>query len=370
MSDRVQLPLDTAGDLPQRVEDVAKGAFGVENRARLLSQYFAENDKVTPENAWLHAYRLLLWVDRRIGLAHCYESDKCQPGRPWYLRSLRFHDWVTSQLSIRPDKLQQHVDWLFSQAITSLSAASAAMMSDQLSKAALQRQPFEGRFFPEPGEDPELVDIVVNTLGDALSAPLSASVRRQLSERVTAHLANENKRKNLLGEGFEDTLAEILRRIPEVAGTHEVLVRKWLDEIPGFRPARKTTKRRQVDLALVRRDGHRILITAKWSVRSDREEQFRADFADYADLESHGEDFEYVLVTNEFDAARLVRACDNRAQNSPLFSRVIHLNPEGPSAAYGSDVRGAAPEMHKRIASGRLISLQSWLSQLADAKIS
>lgn len=364
MTNETQIPLEANFDLPQRAEEAAKGAFGVENRARLLNKYFEQNGSVTAENAWIHAYRLLLWIDRRIGLAHCYESDKCQPGRPWYLRSLRFHDWATQSLGATPDTLQQQIDWLFDQAIRSLTAASETILSQNLAKAAIQRRPFEGRSFPEPGEDPELVDIIVNTLGDFLREPLPAALRRKLSERVTTHLANENKRKNLLGEGFEDTLAQILRRIPAIAQTHEILVRKWLHEIPGFRPARATMKGRQVDLALVRADGHRTLVTVKWSVRSDREEQFRADFADYADLESNGQDFDYVLVTNEFDAARLVRACDNRAQNAPLFSRVVHLNPEGPVVAYGAEARGQAPEMRKRIESKRLISLEAWLTDL------
>lgn len=57
-------------------------AFGEENRARLLKKYFAEVGPVTAATAWEHVYRLLLWIDRTTALAHCYESDKCQPGRP------------------------------------------------------------------------------------------------------------------------------------------------------------------------------------------------------------------------------------------------------------------------------------------------
>jgi len=63
----------------------------------------------------------------------------------------------------------------------------------------------------------------------------------------------------------------------------------------------------------------------QWSIRVDREEQFASDFEAYARLESAGEDFDYVLVTNEFDAARLTAACERRRQNSPLFSPVVHI---------------------------------------------
>jgi hypothetical protein len=48
----------------------------------------------------------------------------------------------------------------------------------------------------------------------------------------------------------------------------------------------------------------RTFVTAKWSVRADREEQFMGDFQAYERLESAGPDFGYVLITNEFDAAR------------------------------------------------------------------
>jgi len=43
-----------------------------------------------------------------------------------------------------------------------------------------------------------------------------------------------------------------------------------------------------------------------------REEQFGVDFEAYARLEEAGQNFEYVLVTNEFDAARLSAACERR----------------------------------------------------------
>lgn len=64
------------------VPDAVARAFGAENRARLLTRYFEGADAVTPANAWQHVYRLLLWIDRTTALAHCYESDKAQPGRP------------------------------------------------------------------------------------------------------------------------------------------------------------------------------------------------------------------------------------------------------------------------------------------------
>ncbi len=65
----------------------------------------------------------------------------------------------------------------------------------------------------------------------------------------------------------------------------------------------------------------RTLVTAKWSIRADREEQFMSDFQAYERLEAAGQDFGYVLITNEFDAARLRAACERRRQNAPLFTQ-------------------------------------------------
>src|SRR5688500_1029560 len=91
-------------------------AFGSENRARLLLRYFRGAANVTPSNAWAHVYRLLLWIDRTTALAHCYESDKAQPGRAWYARSLAFHKWVSDALGVAPAELGGAIDWLFREA--------------------------------------------------------------------------------------------------------------------------------------------------------------------------------------------------------------------------------------------------------------
>ena len=91
-------------------------AFGARNRERLINAYFREecgDAEIGPADAWTHVYRLLLWVDQTTGLGHCYESDKSQPGKRWYARSLAFHDWVSSALGTTPGELGSRIDWLF-----------------------------------------------------------------------------------------------------------------------------------------------------------------------------------------------------------------------------------------------------------------
>lgn len=362
MTNDYQLP-GSDNDAPGSTSEAVSRAFGVENRRRLLDRYFDGSAMLPGDEAWLHVYRLLLWIDRTTGLAHCYESDKCQPGRPWYARSLRFHDWITSELAVDPGNLGEHIDWLFRHASVDLAvAAAAAKYSVDVQE---QRRPYEGRRFPEPGEDPELVSIILDVLADHLVDQPPNPVLKALTERIQAHVTKENKRKNLVGEGFEDTLVAVLKRIPGIAGNYELAARPNLHDLPGFnRPAGKQ-KPRQVDVALIRkRDQHRILVTAKWSVRSDREEQFPADFRDYSRLEALGQDFDYVLITNEFDAARLVAACDVRRENAPLFNNVVHVNPQGPAQAYRPIYKRSAVPMMERIRSERLQSLSRWMSDL------
>jgi len=365
-------PQDDQPDLalaPPAAGPAVERAFGAGNRARLLTRYFAQAGEVSAANAWEHAYRLLLWIDRTTSLAHCYESDKCQPGRPWYARSLAFHDWVSSALGATPAELADNVDLLFRWAAADLAASAAARRNAVTPAAERQREPYADRGFPEPGEDPELESIITEALEPYLRSPPPPDALRRLTERIQAHVGQENKRKNLVGEGFEDTIAAVLERTPGVGGAYDLHVRPWLHDLPGFYRPRGGEKPRQVDLALVRRaDGRRTLVSCKWSVRSDREEQFATDFAAYARLEAAGRDFGYVLVTNEFDPARLAAACGNRRENALLFSAVVHVNPDGPRAAYRAPVPHRGTGISRALAyadSGRLSSLATWLSDLA-----
>lgn len=360
------------GPSPPAPAPTAVRAFGEENRGRLLATYFNAAGAVEPAQAWQHVYRLLLWVDRTTGLAHCYESDKCQPGRPWYARSLAFHAWVSQALEVPAGDLGEHIDLLFRRATADLAAAAADRRGERAAAAGAQRAPYAALGLPLPGEDPELEAIVIDALGPYLSAEPPPEALRALTERIQAHVGQENKRKNLVGEGFEDTLAALLARTPGVEDTHEVRVRPWLHDLPGFHRPRGSEKPRQVDLALVRReDTQRTLVSCKWSVRSDREEQFASDFRSYTELESAGEDFAYALVTNEFDPARLASACDVRRQNALLFTDVVHVNPDGPAAAYAAPgltarTSGGQARALDRIESGRLMGLAAWVDGLRD----
>ncbi len=142
--------------------EFVKAAFGAKNRSRLIDAYFAEKDgtQIAASAAWAHVYRLFLWTDATTGLAHCYESDKCQPGKNWYARSLAFHDWLATALATEPAKLAEEIDWLFRRATADLATEVVRGAARLAAAASKQRKPYEGKHFPKPGEDPELVAII------------------------------------------------------------------------------------------------------------------------------------------------------------------------------------------------------------------
>jgi hypothetical protein len=350
---------EQSGGQQEATQEAVARAFGAENRARLLARYFDAAGDVNTGNAWQHVYRLLLWTDRTTALAHCYESDKAQPGRAWYARSLAFHAWITDQLNTTPTNLGVEIDWLFREAVKDLANKSLATRT---ATYAIQRSPYEGRGFPEPGEDPGLAGIIKECLGKWVQKQPPEEEYRNLIRRITVYMSQENKRRNLVGEGFEDVIAAIIRRLP-LSSTFEIRNRSLLHELPGFYSPSPNEKAKRVDLAIVS-NNHRTLVSAKWSVRADREEQFQSDFETYARLESAGRDFAYTLVTNEFDAARLKAACERRRQNAPLFTHVVHINPAAVLATYGETDRGSSSLVRAHVDSGRLMSLQSWLELL------
>lgn len=341
---------------------VVKAAFGALNRKRLIDIFFTNKVANTcPTAAWKFVYEMLLWTDQTTGLAHCYESDKCQPGKNWYARSLAFHGWLSEAFEVEPDELSEKLDWLFMRAAKDLATEVLHRAERVAATAEKQRGPYKDRKFPRPGEDPELAGIIRSALGDNLSTEPSSEQWQGLVNRIRQYLALENKRKNLLGEGFEDVLAEMLSRTcgPNIS----IRSRSALQDLPGFSNARKGDKPNKVDLAVIA-PGKRVLVTVKWSLRADREKQFVVDFGDYLAAESHSEPFDYVFVTNEFDPARLKRACERLASNNHMFRHVVHISTDALLATYGEHPEATMRDVVQHIEKGRLISLEKWIDHL------
>ena len=334
--------------------------FGEANRRRLINR-FLEGSRYTP---WQAVYRLILWTDKTTGLAHCYESDKCQPGKNWHQRSLRFHDWLANAIDSTPAGAGDEIDWLFRHVAEDYARTMVEGYRSLLRRAAVQRAPFANKGFPEPGEDPAIVAIIREVLGPRLVEEPSQEEWRELTRRVRELIAVENKRKNIVGEGFEDVLVAVIQRF-DTGSKLDVKARRLLSEVPGFTNTRQGEKRNKVDLAIVRAaDKRRLLVTAKWSIRADREKQFPFEFSSYVSAESANGTFDYVLVTNEFDPARLVRACELNAANNRMITTVVHISPLALRAVYGNQPEPTMRKVLQFIDSARIVSLDDWLSSI------
>lgn len=151
--------------MPKEHSAVRYPAFGEKNRERLIEEYFASHEGA---EWWRHVYRLLLWVDSKTGLAHCYESDKSQPGMPWYGRSLAFHAWLADRLGVEPIGVAESIDWLFRRATSDLADQVLRTAQRRLLRAAEQTRPYGQRAMPTPGEDPVLAAMIRDALKEHL----------------------------------------------------------------------------------------------------------------------------------------------------------------------------------------------------------
>ena len=342
-----------------------QGPFSQLSRLALIEDYFADR-LVSPGDAWKDVYRLLLWADPTTGLAHCYESDKAQPGRPWYARTLAFHAWLADQFGLQLDELADQLDWMFRQVITRVARDEADRRTRLGVRAQAQRSNYPSTM-PEPGDDPELRQIIEPLLPQDPARRPDDEIVRDILRQVRVYLGSENKRKNLLGRGFEDVLGGVVSRLaggpPPASG-----IQTPIEEIRGFRPPRSGDKTEKVDFWVGPADGRRILVSAKWSVRADREKQMRGDFLTYVACNEIREPFEYVWITNEFDPARLVANATNTEANRYLFDAVVHVCPEALEVVHDLD-RPSLPhtlaELKDALERQRITGLGVWLTSIS-----
>lgn len=350
----------------------SQGKFGEDNRVRLVDEFLGDK-VIDPSEAWKDVYRLLLWVDPRTGMAHCYESDKSQPGRAWYPRSFVFHEWVSDQLVVEPIDLKDNIDLMFRDVLGEVIPAEADEMVAKAVKAqrrlAADRGLFgEQRPMPVPGDDPRLLEIVEQLMPRDPSQRLGTEPVKRVLREIYAHMGSEKKRANLLGRGFENVLDGVIARLPAPPADHGP--QRLIETIPGFRPTREGEKAEKVDVFVGDGNRTRFMISAKWSVRADREKQMAADLQTYVHANEWGRDvFDYVWITNEFDPARLVANATKTQNNQLQFSRIVHVCPPALALVHkleGSGRLRKSPALLKELLEeGRIVGLDSFLQEIS-----
>ena len=195
----------------------AGSPFGQATRMRVLEAYFARAGEVTAENAWEHVYRCLLWMNQGAGLAHIYDSNHMQPGGNFHSRAIRFTDELCRLFGVTRAQLPAEIDHLFKGCVEEWKRRRSTDIDTEL--------------------ESELVAVIEQVLrGEGVADSRVRPVARHLEVLSRDFFTIGNKRKNALGEGFEDLLYLLLVRVAGVP-PEKIALRRPVSELPGFRRA-------------------------------------------------------------------------------------------------------------------------------------
>ncbi|HEY7913050.1 MAG TPA: hypothetical protein VIG62_14150 [Blastocatellia bacterium] len=355
--------------------------FGKESRVRILKQHIAEAGILTAREAWRFIYQELLWIDGSTGLAHLYESDKAQPGRPWYNRAVVFTDMLCEQFgNITRDELRGQIDKLFRACLEKLVESKGVQAEDkEIAETIIKLESSS-----EVGEE------IVQTIGELEDADKDVYVpdaglvaefaaflveHGQMSQFRAEGLASElvakarfyftveRKRQNVLGEGFEDLLQLLLLKVSRVPVDY-IEIRRRADKLPGFQNPNTTRERVEApDIAVVRNDHTELLASVKWSLRHDRQKQLSDELDCYVDLLSQHSFPKYILITNEYDPGRLVNT-DGLNRRGRKIDCIYHLNLGLLLGALQSHER--IKDIEPLITTKRLRSVEDFLVEMAN----
>ena len=360
----------------------SRSPFGKESRVRILKQHLTEASTISAETAWKFVYRELLWIDGSTGLAHLYESDKAQPGRPWYDRTVVFTNMLCERFSnITSEELKHQIDRLFRACLEKLiesrgvtleenelvEALTTLQPSSELTEEIVQAttddsQDSESELYtPDADLVAEFTALLVRRA--SMAQPQAESFARELVAKARFYFTVERKRQNVLGEGFEDLLKILMTNVSHVPENH-IVVRQRANKLPGFQNQKTTRERIEApDIAIVRNHRTELLASVKWSLRHDRQKQLSDELDCYVDLLSQDKFPQYVLITNEYDPGRLVNT-DGLNRRGQRIDCIYHINLELLLGALYSHER--IRDLRPLIAAGRLRSVEDFLNDLSQ----
>ena len=325
--------------------------FGKATRMRVLQQYFAQAGDVNSENAWEHVYRCLLWMNHGAGLAHVYDSNHMQPGGVFHSRAVRFTELLCRHWKITKKELPDQIDVLFKGCVSELKQRNAEI------SPVIDAQ-----------MDSELVlAIEAELFAEGITEPRALAVARKIEGLSNDFFTIGNKRKNALGEGFEDLLLILLQRVSRIPAD-KLKLRTPVSQMPGFRrapPRQKGEKRKREprpDIAIVENNITHVITTAKWSMRQDRETQFQSEYSSLQTNKVQSTELTYALITNEFDIARLknVASAMPGGAGGYIFHTIYHVCLPLLRETHGERFEDIEPW----VGTGKLKSLSDFLTEM------
>lgn len=334
--------------------------FGRGTRLRVLKDYFAQAGLVTEENAWEHVYRCLLWFNATAGLAHVYDSNHMQRGGSFHARAVRFTELLCKHWQISRKDLPGRIDILFKGCVEELKrreAEAAAHDEDKGEEADIESEL----------ESELLVAIQADLAEEGIGKNRAQLVAEKIERRSRHFFTIGNKRKNALGEGFEDLLMMLLQKVAHIP-EERLALRRPVSKLPGFlkalppQPGEKKTREPRPDIAVHDENITHLITTAKWSMRQDRETQFQSEYDSFQRNKIQPTELRYALITNEFDLARMrnVLVAMPGGTGGYIFHTVFHI-----SLPFLRETHGAGfKEIEPWIGTGRLKSLSDYLIEM------
>jgi hypothetical protein len=335
-------------------------------RRRVFAEYLNRAEAPTAESAWRQIYELLLWIDPQTGVVSCSAGDAPMDDRC----ASRLHEWLAEQFGVASTALSSRLDFIF-RYVRGESTLRRSYLEQWPTLNAVGRCEH-----PERNGSGDLNEVIKTALRPYFLVEPPASAFTRVSTDLSEYWKQENKRKNLLGEGFEDVLAATVNAA--CGGGIMARTRISIAEVAGFHALGAKDKATKVDLVIENPTWSRpALVNVKWSIRADREDQLWDDFKEYVRFDRDQRGFDHYLVTNEFDPARLNAVCDRREANHFIFKHVVHINTDGVLAAYGPPLaaqpagkagkppRDSSMELvRQQVHQNRLVSLSKWLIAL------
>ena len=197
----------------------------------------------------------------------------------------------------------------------------------------------------------------------------AGTVARQIERQARHFFTIGKKRMNALGEGFEDLLTILLQRVSGIRRTH-LHTRVGVSKLPGFSkdtfraPGQRSSREPSPDIAITEEAVTRLITTAKWSLRQDRETQFASEFQSFQNRKVQSAELRYALITNEFDLARLGNVCRAipTGQGGYVFHNVYHVALHLLRKVHGARFK----DIDGYVQTGKLLSLSDYLVHMKE----